>query len=58
MGIFELMPVSDKIRKLIMSGADASEIKKQAIAEGMKTLIDDGIEKVSRDLQPLKKCFV
>ncbi|HOK91433.1 MAG TPA: type II secretion system ATPase GspE [Spirochaetota bacterium] len=55
MGIFELMPVSDKIRKLIMSGADASEIKKQAIAEGMKTLIDDGIEKVLKGLTTLEE---
>ncbi|HOP62702.1 MAG TPA: type II secretion system ATPase GspE [Spirochaetota bacterium] len=46
LGIFELMPISDKIRKLIMSGADASTIKEQAITEGMKTLLQDGIDKV------------
>jgi len=46
LGIFELMPVSDKIRKLIMSGSDASTIKDQAIKDGMKTLLQDGIDKV------------
>ena len=41
LGIFELMPVTDSIRKLIMSGADASTLKEQAIKDGMKTLLQD-----------------
>jgi type IV pilus assembly protein PilB len=45
-GIFELMVVSDAIRDMIVHRAPASEIKAQAIREGMRTLRDDGLEKV------------
>ncbi|MDR7544990.1 MAG: type IV-A pilus assembly ATPase PilB [Armatimonadota bacterium] len=45
-GIFELMVVSDAIRDMIVHRAPAAEIKAQAIREGMRTLRDDGLEKV------------
>ncbi|HVH30440.1 MAG TPA: type IV-A pilus assembly ATPase PilB [bacterium] len=45
-GIFELMPMSESIREQVLKGASADQIRQQAIAEGMKTLADDGILKV------------
>ncbi|HET6947390.1 MAG TPA: type II/IV secretion system protein, partial [bacterium] len=45
-GIFELMVMSDGIRDLILKGASANDIRDLAIAEGMKTLREDGILKV------------
>ena len=45
-GIFELLVVSDNIKKLIMNGSDATTIKEQALKEGMITLLQDGINKV------------
>ncbi len=46
-GIFELLPVSDEIRPLIIAHASASEIKKRATAvHGMKNLRGDGWDKV------------
>ncbi|OLC28310.1 MAG: type II secretion system protein GspE [Armatimonadetes bacterium 13_1_40CM_64_14] len=45
-GIFELMPMGETIRELVLKGASADQIRQQAIAEGMKTLADDGILKV------------
>lgn len=45
-GIFEILEVSEKIRELITSKADSDMIMKQALAEGMTTMLDDGIEKV------------
>jgi type II secretory ATPase GspE/PulE/Tfp pilus assembly ATPase PilB-like protein len=45
-GIFEVMEVSDKVRALIASRASADVITKEARAEGMKTMLEDGIEKV------------
>jgi len=45
-GIFELMVMSDTLRDLILKGASAAEIREAAIAEGMKTLREDGILKV------------
>lgn len=45
-GIFELMIVSDTIRDMIVHNASSTEIKTQAMREGMRTLRDDGLEKV------------
>lgn len=46
LGIFELMPISDEIRSLIMSNSDAATIKSKARELGMKTLREDGALKV------------
>ena len=45
-GIFEILPIDDDIRPLIIAHASASDIKQQAITQGMKTLREDGWEKV------------
>lgn len=44
--IYEVLLMSEKIRELVMKKATASEIKRQAILEGMKTLRQDGWQKV------------
>ena len=46
-GIFEVMPVSDRIRKLIMKRADSKEILKAAQTDGMKTLRESAIRKLA-----------
>ena len=46
MGIFELLVVDDDVRALVTAGADSGTIKKKALANGMKSLRDDGIRKV------------
>jgi general secretion pathway protein E len=45
-GIFEIMQVTDNIRKLIVNGGNNSEIRNQAINEGMVSLMKDGMLKV------------
>ncbi len=45
-GIFELLIVNDQIRKLVVDKASSDIIKKIAIEAGMKTLRDDGLDKV------------
>jgi general secretion pathway protein E len=55
MGLFELLKVSDEIRRMIMKGEDAANIKKQAIKEGMITLIEDGIQKAIDGLTTLEE---
>lgn len=45
-GIFEVMPISDKIAKLILQRADSNSIEKEAVAEGMITMKQDGYLKV------------
>ena len=45
-GLHELMTVSRGMRHLIQTGARADDLQKLAMAEGMRTLRQDGIEKV------------
>jgi general secretion pathway protein E len=45
--LVEVMPVSDPIRGLVMRHADARAIQAQAVAEGMRTLADDGAARVA-----------
>lgn len=44
-GIYELLPLTQNIRKLVMGHSDSNIIKEQAIKDGMKTLLDDGTAK-------------
>lgn len=44
-GIFEVMPLSDNIRMQILNRTSTSEIRQQAIEEGMVPLIKDGMLK-------------
>ncbi|GAB4273428.1 MAG: GspE/PulE family protein [Coriobacteriia bacterium] len=48
MGIHEVMLVSEEIARLTVEEAPAEEIKKVAVAQGMLTLRQDGLEKVRR----------
>ncbi len=46
MGIYELLITHDDLKPLVIKNADAGTIKKKAIELGMKTLRDDGVDKV------------
>ena len=46
-GIFELMELNEEIRRLIMSNADASLLVTAARKNGMRTLREDGWQKVA-----------
>jgi type IV pilus assembly protein PilB len=46
MGIHEVLTMSETIERMTVENASADEIKRQAIADGMRTLRDDGFEKV------------
>jgi general secretion pathway protein E len=45
-GIYEFLRMTEGIKGLVLKTSDANQIKKAAVAEGMKTLRDDGIRKV------------
>jgi type IV pilus assembly protein PilB len=47
-GIFEVMPMSEKLRTLIIKGANADDLKKAAIEEGMMTLRQHALMKLYR----------
>jgi len=45
-GLYEVMTVSDEIRKLALARAASTEVSEVAIRQGMRLMRDDGIEKV------------
>jgi len=47
-GIFELLVMSTRIQEMVLQGADSNVIKKEARREGMRTLREDGAEKMLR----------
>lgn len=54
-GIFEVLEVSKEVKKLIQQKMDSDVIVKQAIAEGMTTMLDDGLNKVVRGYTTLEE---
>jgi len=49
-GVFELMLMNDTIRRLTSQNADSITIADAARGEGMTTLLDDALEKVTRGI--------
>jgi len=46
-GIFEILLISDNIRELLIKQVSSSEIRAQAIKEGMASMMNDGMRKVT-----------
>jgi general secretion pathway protein E len=54
-GIFEFLLVNDDIRKLILKNADSNQIREVARRHGMKTLLEDGAQKVKSGITTLSE---
>ncbi len=54
-GIFELLVIDDDIRKLVLKSADANQIRDSARRAGMKTLLEDGAEKIKAGITTLSE---
>lgn len=54
-GIFEFLPITDRIKKLILEGASEQELKGAALKAGMKTLLQSGIEKVNKGMTTIEE---
>lgn len=52
-GLYEVMLMSESIERLLVEKATIDEISRVAISEGMKTLREDGLEKVRAGLTSL-----
>jgi type II secretory ATPase GspE/PulE/Tfp pilus assembly ATPase PilB-like protein len=48
--VFEILPVSQKIRHMILDGCNDTQLKEQAIQEGMRTLRGNAQEEVMRGM--------
>ena len=54
-GIFEVLPISEKIARLILERAPASKIEKQAREEGMVTMKQDGYLKAIEGITTIEE---
>ena len=54
-GIFEVLEVSKNIKKLVDEKADAELIESAARKEGMKTMLEDGLEKVAKGVTTIEE---
>jgi len=54
-GLYEVMAIGPAIRRLIMQGASADELREQGLKDGMLTLRMDGLLKVSRGTTTLEE---
>jgi len=54
-GIFEVLRVSETIKKMITQNATSDEIQKQAQKEGMRTMVEDGLVKAARGITTIEE---
>jgi len=54
-GIFEVLPITQTIKDLIVKEATASEIEEQAKKEGMITMVEDGFLKAAQGITTIEE---
>lgn len=54
-GVFEVLEVTKEIRDLITKRKDSDVILQKALEEGMTTMLDDGLEKVTKGLTTIEE---
>ncbi|MBI5695590.1 MAG: Flp pilus assembly complex ATPase component TadA [Nitrospirae bacterium] len=57
-GVFEFLPLSNRMRRLIAKSASEEEIWDEAAEHGAKSLFEDAIEKVSQGITSLEEVLV
>jgi type IV pilus assembly protein PilB len=55
LGLYEVMTMKEEIKELVLARASASEIKKEAIRLGMKTLRQSGVTKVKSGMTTIEE---
>ncbi len=53
--LYEVMPVNEEIKDMILKGASASDLKKATIRLGMKTLRMSGLTKIKEGVTSVKE---
>jgi len=54
-GIYQVMPISEEIQRIILRGGSAMDIAKQASAEGIRSLRESGLLKVKLGMTSLEE---
>lgn len=53
--LYEVMPLTEGLKELILNGASAAELKREAIQQGMKTLRMSGITKIKEGITTIEE---
>ncbi len=53
--LYEVMPITDEIKELILTGATALDIKREAVKQGMLTLRRSGLNKIMQGITSIKE---
>jgi len=54
-GVYQVMPISEKINQIILNGGNALELAEQAKAEGIDDLRASGLKKVQQGVTSLEE---
>jgi len=54
-GIFEVLPVTETIKELIVKKATSDEVQEQARKEGMRTMLEDGFVKTAQGITSIEE---
>ena len=54
-GIFEVLPITESIKSMIVARATSDEIQEQAKKEGMITMVEDGLIKAARGVTSIEE---
>lgn len=54
-GIFEILPVTETIKELIVKQATSDQIQEQAKKEGMRTMVEDGFIKAAQGVTSIEE---
>lgn len=55
MGVLEVLPMTDEVRRLVLQHAESQEIHKAAVAAGMRSMYQDGVAKARRGVTTLEE---
>ena len=53
--LYEVMPLTDNLKELVLNGASSAELKRGAIKEGMKSLRMSGITKLKQGVTTIEE---
>ena len=53
--LYEVMPITDELKELVLNGASAMELKDLAVQQGMKTLRMSGISKIQEGMTTVEE---
>ncbi len=56
-GVYEVLPVTDEVRELILKESSGVQLKQLAIKEGMATMVQDGLLKALEGITDVEEVF-